>query len=92
MGWTEVTARPEIHNIFTGLGRKYTLQWVSAPYPQVRLRYQRLDIEDLGIEISTISEITKLFPDFVYVEFTLVTYSESDPGDLFEFKTPGYKG
>jgi hypothetical protein len=80
MGWSELTAAPELHRIFTEHGLKYAMRRVLQPDPVIQISHE----EELSI--PTINSIIELFPDFVYVEFvpnTIFTYG--DDGNQYDF-------
>lgn len=81
MGWSELTARPDVDRIFKRLKLKYRLRRVLQPDPVIQILHEGT------IGISSIKSILSLFPDFVYVEFVPdTTFNPEDSGDSFSYK------
>ena len=82
MGWSELTARPDVDRVFKRLKLKYTMRRVLQPNAVV---VQILHEGEL--DIPSIKRIIDLFPEFVYVEFVPnTTYQEQSPSDNYEAK------
>ena len=81
MGWSELTAKPELDRIFKKLGLKYAMRRVLQPgNPVIQIQHEK------EIDIPTIGVILTLFPDFVYIELSAnITFQDDNQGDNFEF-------
>ncbi len=80
MGWSELTAAPELDKIFKKLKLKYKMQRVLQPgtNPVIQIMHEK------KLRIRVIQEILALFPESVYIEFLPET-SFMDDGDRFQF-------
>jgi hypothetical protein len=79
MGWSELTARPDIDTVFKRLRKKYVMRRVIDPAGIIiQIQYEG----NLGI--SSINTILELFPDHIYVEFQPnITFAPEDEGDTY---------
>lgn len=79
MGWSELTAAPDIDRIFKKQKLKYTVRrvlQVHSPIIQI--------LHEGKLPIPIINQILELFPEFVYVEFVPDTpFNPSEEGDSF---------
>lgn len=80
MGWSELTAAPELDRIFKKLKLKYTMRRVLQPgtNPVVQIMHEK------KLPISIINEILALFPEAIYIEFVPETVFMDD-GDTYNF-------
>jgi len=80
MGWSELTAAPELDRIFKKLKLKYTMRRVLQPgtNPVVQIMHEK------RLSISVINEILALFPEAIYIEFLPDTVFQ-DEGDTYDF-------
>ncbi len=80
MGWSELTAAPELDRIFRKLKLKYKMHRILQPgtNPVIQIMHEK------KLRISIINEILGLFPEVVYIEFVPETVFP-DEGDTFQF-------
>lgn len=80
MGWSELTAAPELDRIFKKLKLKYTMRRVLQPgtNPVVQIMHEK------RLSISIINEILAFFPEAIYIEFVPDTVFMDD-GDTYNF-------
>ena len=82
MGWTELTARPDVNRIFKKLKLKYLLRRILEPSG-----YTIQIMHEGELSILTVKEIIVLFPDFIYIEFIPNTpFNPDDKGDNYTYK------
>jgi len=83
MGWSELTAAPEVDSIFKSLKLRYAMRRVLQPgtNPVIQIHH-----EGEQLDIPTIRKILELFPDFVYVELiSNVSFRADNQGDNYNF-------
>jgi len=81
MGWSELTAAPELDRIFRKLKLKYAMRRVLQPgtNPVVQIQHEG------KLPIPIINDILALFPESVYIEFLPDTVFMDD-GDRYHFE------
>ena len=64
MGWSIDLHKADLDSTFAGYERKYSIQYVEATNPTVRIIH-----EGDMLPVTTMRRILDMFPDFVYVNF-----------------------